>query len=475
MKNRLLPCTLLYIISPLLWAESEPKDLNIQVATPKLAQTRLAQSLSPVETEEKIQAVSEADLLANPELARRLLNQVISNNQLELVPELLIIYRKTPEPDQILIDYAYAVILQSERKFSLSISLLRNIIAKNPNYLPVRFRLAQVLFEDRQDEAAADQFRKIQGENPPDYITKMIEQYLSAIQQRGGWRVNFGANYLRESNVNSASSSPVIRVGNVVFSKDPDSLPQKAHGVSYHLNLEKTWNIAGSHYVLLENDFYDKNYWDNHPYDDINNRSALGYQYQNAQSRFSLTPFYERRWVGGHRYNKGYGLRLEFDHWINAKWQISLASEWEKLRYRPDNIRLNGNTWLESATLVYLLNAKTYFYVGVDYLRENTLDRSLSSNRYTGRLGWGQEWWAGISSRLQVSYGKRDFLDKNGIFQQQRQDKELNINATLWHRNLHFWGITPKISYHHQRINSNLTDLYQSRKNRFYLLFEKTF
>ncbi|MDD2157958.1 surface lipoprotein assembly modifier [Glaesserella parasuis] len=58
---------------------------------------------------------------------------------------------------------------------------------------------------------------------------------------------------------------------------------------------------------------------------------------------------------------------------------------------------------------------------------------------------------------------------------QVRKDREVGLDVTLWHRNLHFWGITPKISYQYQRVNSNLVDLYSYKRNRVYLSFEKSF
>ncbi len=61
------------------------------------------------------------------------------------------------------------------------------------------------------------------------------------------------------------------------------------------------------------------------------------------------------------------------------------------------------------------------------------------------------------------------------IGNQIRQDRELGLNVTLWHRNLHFGGITPKISYQYQRVNSNLADLYSYKRDRVYLSFEKSF
>ena len=447
-------------------------ELEIKSAEPTLPTQAVIFSENSANSEE---ITLTKELISKPELTRQMLNRAIDSRQFHLLPELVRIYQQTPNPDLILIDYANGIILASQGDYKTAIDLYRGIIAKHPNFQPVRFRLAQMLFEDRQNEAALAQFRKLQADGLPPQIANGVEQYIATIQKRSDWSFDFGINYLHESNVNNASSSPYVWVGNVPFKKTEESLPQSANGLSYHLNLAKNWNVSGSHYLHFENQFSGKSYWDNHQFDDQQNRSSLGYQYQNAQSRLAFLPYYEMRWYGNHRYNHGYGVRVEAEHWLTSQWQLSTAGEMGKLKHRGENQLADSTTLFGSATLLYAFNAKSYLYGGVDVLRDRTLERSLASKRYTGRIGWGQEWWGGISSRIQLSYGKREFDQAHRIFNQIRQDRELGLNVTLWHRNLHFWGITPKISYQYQRVNSNLADLYSYKRNRVYLSFEKSF
>ncbi|MDG6304742.1 porin family protein [Glaesserella parasuis] len=165
------------------------------------------------------------ELISKPELTRQMLNRAIDSRQFHLLPELVRIYQQTPNPDLVLIDYANGIILASQGDYKTAIDLYRGIIAKHPNFQPVRFRLAQMLFEDRQNEAALAQFRKLQADGLPPQIANGVEQYIAAIQKRSDWSFDFGINYLHESNVNNASSSPYVRVGNVPFKKTEESLP----------------------------------------------------------------------------------------------------------------------------------------------------------------------------------------------------------------------------------------------------------
>ena len=79
--------------------------------------------------------------------------------------------------------------------------------------------------------------------------------------------------------------------------------------------------------------FFGKSYWDNHEYDDLSNRTFIGYAYKTAKQTFRLKPFYEKRWYGGESYRRGNGVRLELTHWLNPNWQIALAGEFAKQRY----------------------------------------------------------------------------------------------------------------------------------------------
>ncbi len=63
----------------------------------------------------------------------------------------------------------------------------------------------------------------------------------------------------------------------------------------------------------------------------------------------------------------------------------------------------------------------------------------------------------------------------HSLFQTMREDKEKDLSLTIWHRNLHFMEITPKITFNHHEVKSNLNALYSYNQNRIYINFEKSF
>lgn len=456
------------------WANPE---LELKVATPETRSQAVRSvgnfaNLDPAD----LKTATTQELRENPQLTRTLLNRVIDSGQFHLLPELLAIYRQTANPDPILIDYSEAILFGLQGEYRQGIARYQRILADNPSFDPVRFRLVQMLFEDRQNRAAAEHFHALQAVRLPPQIAHLTEQYLTALKQRSKWQFNFGLNYLQENNVNNASADRYIYLGNVPFEKTPDSLPQKAHGVNYFFTAEKSVNVAGSHYAKIENNFHGKTFWDNHKYDDQSNRLFVGYQYQRARTSVAALPFYEMRWYGNHCYNRGYGVRGELNHWFSPKWQLSLAAERGQLKHQDVVNRLaDGHNLLLSATLLHLLNAKSYLYIGLDYLADRPREASFGSNRKILRLGWGQQWWGGISSRVQFSYGKRQFLAPHKLFHQIRHDKELGITFTLWKQDFYYWGIVPKLSFNYNKVKSNLPQLYSTDKKRLFLSLEKAF
>ncbi|WP_439243727.1 surface lipoprotein assembly modifier [Lonepinella sp. BR2474] len=479
-KNHLIHTALFLFFSTQVKADitvqNEP-DKDIKVATPTLP-VALAPNITPEQVSSadtpNIIEFTDDELIQHPEIARQLLNNLIDTQQWELVERLIPLYQQTPQPDVTLIEYAKANLELAQSELRPAIKRLRQILSENDNFAPVRFLLAKALYEDYQDSAAQDQFERLRADNPPAEIAQINEQYLNALHQRNSWDLSFNFSYLQENNVNNAAKSDRIHIGNSTWLKSPESLPQKAHGINYGFNLSKKFNLLNGHYILFENDFSAKQYWDNHQFDDIINRTSLGYQYQNTDNRLAILPFYEWRWLGNHRYTGAFGTRAEVEHWFSPNWRLSVAGEWGKTK-QIHYADANSHTALYSGTLMYLPDAKRYFYLGTDYSKERANDAIYSYHRKSLRAGWGQSWWAGISTRLNLYYAHKNYQTPHRLLLKTRQDKEWGGTLTLWKQNWHFWGITPKLSYSFNKVSSNLSELYSYDKQRLFLNFEKTF
>ena len=451
-------------------SKNDNLDDNIQVATPKFQ----APTVQPKVNNQGSVSMTKAELAQHPDLIiRGMIPAVLQNNE-EVVSLLLPLYREIPQKDPVLLSWAEAIDARHQGNYSEAAQRYRTLFTQHSDILPLRYQLAQALFLNNDNEAAKDQFQKLRAEEMAPEITAVIDQYLSALNQRDQWKFSGGVSFLNETNINNAPKAGT-HIGSWQAWKK-----ESAQGLSYSLGLDKKWSLSNNFFTQLGLDGQGKYYWDNKKYNELNVRLGWGLGYQTSRLELSLTPFTEKRWYSGgssgsgalKQYSKNSGARFDISYWLNPRWQISSALEYGEQRYDWRK-HLNGNNYLFSNTLLYVPKSGQYWFAGLDYSRENTRDKDNAYQRMGSRLGWGQEWPWGISSRITLSYAKRHYQAVD-FFNIRQKNREYASTLTLWHRDLYFWGITPKITWSYQKVKSN-HPFYGYDKNRVFLEMSKTF
>ncbi|MDO5686217.1 MAG: porin family protein [Neisseria sp.] len=411
--------------------------------------------------------MSKEELLANPQLLQLALDSALSLDHVENVRFLLPLYRQLPERDPVLLLYAEAVVARADGDLDGAIARYRQIIAERPELTPMRLLLAVALFENHEDTAAADQFEKIRAEKdlPPE-VTNVANQYLSALQARQSWSFNAGLQYLQDSNINNAPRERYYG-----HWKMPE--PEAAHGIGYRASLEKTFPLRNGWNTQLGLELDGKSYWDNHRYDEITARAYGGVGYRNLRSQVALLPFFEKKWYGGDSYANMPGFRLQASHWLHPRWQVLGALEYGR-KYQQQYKYLDGNSYLGSATAVYLASPRQYWIAGLDLGRETAQDADSTYNRAGVRGGWGQEWGKGVSTLLVAGAAKRRYEDKAWARDEMRRDTEYFATASVWLRDLHWYGLTPRLNVAWQRYSSNHF-MYNYQKTKVFIEVSKKF
>lgn len=453
----------------------QPENIN-KVATPNTPEISIKKSKSEPERLE----VTLAELEASKELTEKWLNLAIYQDNVALIEKLLPIYANFVDKDYILQLFAQAQLQRSQGKYQSAVNFYREILAQRPELNPVRVELAITLFENQQNDVAQQQFELARSQpDLPLKVQQQIDQYLTALNKRNEWQVSASMTYLRDKNVNNAS--PELYIDNPYLAKlrkNDSMLPQKAEGFAYQLGIAKDFNLVNQHYLHFENSLYGKFYWDNQKFNDIINRTYLGYAYKSAVQKIQLLPFYQRRWYGEHRYSQSHGARLEYNYWFTPKWQLSSALEYSKKRYRNDE-SLNGDNRYLSNTLLWQSSPNQYWYLGWDINHEKTKVRQYSYHQNSLRLGWGRAWQWGISSRISLSASRKHYQAPAKIgaipLKKIRQDKIYQASLILWKRDWHLWEITPKLQLRWYKQQSNLPSLYSYSDKNVNLLFEKQF
>lgn len=432
-----------------------------------------ASTQAQADGQDKVLSVNEQTLLENPQLLARAMYSTVVSRNIAGIKVLAPIYRKWADHDAMLLSYALGLQAQSEGRVKEAIAHYRELIARQPDAPAVRLQLAAALFEDRQNEAAADQFDRLKTEDLPQAVLDQVEMYRKALRERDSWKFNGGFSMTYEKNINQAPKSAGRQSGQGrwEFPKPVDGL-----AINYQLGAEKKWSLKDNFYVTAGGDTYGKIYPNNTQYNDITARVSGGLGYADQRKDTGLTVFHERRFYDDSAYTYSNGARVHFNRWQTPKLQTLSSVELGRLhntrRARSDNTNLQV-----SNSLVFYTNARQYWVGGLDFYRErNSADRFDNFNRYGARLAWGQDWGKiGLSSMLRLGVAQKRY-EKQSFFSggERRRDKEFDASLSLWHRAIHFKGITPRLTVSHRETWSN--DVFNEyEKNRMFIELSKTF
>ncbi|WP_249961904.1 surface lipoprotein assembly modifier [Histophilus somni] len=485
MKLTLSAILLLFPVSVLAYSPKSPNEHlddhriadervreNIQYALATQPKQTVVPNIQPQQTV----ALSESQLQQHPDLLERALIAALLQGNGENASLLLPHYQKLPEnlQDPTFHLWARALIARWRHQYTQSVRLYRQALAQQPDWSVLRLQTAAALLSNKEFDAAEAQFRKVQSENQlPAGLAQEIESVLLYIKRQSRWQFSGNTTYINDKNINNAPKNPDLGGG---WRGDQ---AESGQGLAVNLGINKKWFWKNGLFNEWRLDSNSKFYWNNKRFNEANVRASMGIGYQNARNSITVLPFFEQAWYAGgkkgnetlRRFSNSRGIALEATHTFSPKWQGSLTAETAQNRYRTRK-HLNGNTHFVSLSAVYQHNPSQAWFGGIDWHRNNARDGDDSFDRIGVRAGWLQD-WKGLSTRLITSYGKKNYRSA-GFFNKTQRNRELGVQVSVWHRALHWQGLTPRLTWSYTKTDSNIP-LFRYNKQRLFLEINKQF
>lgn len=405
---------------------------------------------------------SKAYLKANPAEFETLLGNLLKQGNAEVLEELLPVYQQVPNYDPSVVDWGNAIIAAKKGDLDKSVAMYRKINAQLPNVKILRFQLAMALFYNRQFEAAQSEFERLRSDATEDSDIKVINSYLDAIVSQDRWNFNASISYINDSNITN-SPKQGTSIGRPDGSQITYTSPRESgKGLDFSVNGDKKWLNDNKIFTALHLNSYGKYYWDNKDFNDVTIGIGAGVGYQNAATEVEVVPFYNKRFYAQGKYGDGdlhtytdtTGVRLNLGQWISPKLRYQGLLQYSNTDYIDRYDYNDGDDWLLSNTAVYLPNGQQFWTFGVDYITKTAEDDSAAFERPGVRVGWGQTWPKGYTTRLNLGYAERNYQGKD-FFGIERENKEYTAGITAWNRAFSILGLTPKLSWNYSEIKSN--------------------
>lgn len=435
-------------------ADQETKPLHnpLENAAPKEQIPDLseqADSQTPPDREQVF-----AYLKANPKEMESIILYLIRATDAARLDEILPYYLEYPQHDPAIIDWGNAIIAGSSNNLKESIRLFRKINSMLPDSQLLRLQMAIALFLDKQYAAAKNEFIKLRSEDLNEQDLKNINAYIDRINEQSEWSFQAGASYLHDDNI---TNSPDVgtKQGNWTYTTPHES----GTGLNYSLGVAKKQQLKSNYYANFGIDHYGSLYFDNKKYNDLSTSLNFGIGYQNANSELEFGPVASvRHFSGGSSsklsvYSKSYGVQFSQSYWLNQQLRYSNFNKISRTEYSKYTYNNYFNYMIDNS-LMYFAGQNTFFFGGINLQFRRSESESTAYNQFGGRVGWGQTWPLGMSSRASVFYARSIYRDVD-FFRVKKNNYNYGTSLSLWNRALHFKGVTPKFVWNYSRQTSN--------------------
>lgn len=460
---------------------TEQDDRRIQsldtgvMNTPEMVNTPKSFSLNDESTDNQtIFLTNEQELGAYPQLVFRGLLAALLNHNVQDVMFLLPIYQNQPmdNQDMMIVHWATGMIAEHQGQYQRAIEYYERASRDDRHIAALYFQLAIVLFNDKQFKEAERYFNQLLTLNLPSHVAEVVKAHLQAIHQYHQWQTYGGANFLQDKNINNAPDNHDLGGGWTAPQK------QSATGAGLWAGVSKHWSLKNGWYAKTQAGTNAKYYWDNKRYNELTVTTSAGLGYHNARLELSALPFIEQsHYADGDergqlsKFSTSKGLSLNTSYWLTPKWQGNLHTQIASQTYhtRP---HLDGLARQTGITFVHTPNAKRYWFLGGEYHRTDTQDIEDSFIKRQIKTGISQSWddWVVTAS---ASFGKKSYRGA-GFFGKIQHNQEKSLSASFEHRKIQLFGMTPRLTWQHQKVSSNIA-LYNYDKNHIFIQVNKRF
>ncbi len=379
-----------------------PKDNYLQDAlTPEHFERNKQVPLLLSDDSESL-AATEQSLLNNPQLLQRVMESALMRRSIPQIKAVLPIYQKVNYADPILVNYAQALINHNEGNYEQAIDFYRQILAKQPDLSPIRYSLAIALYQNKQFANALQQFEKLQSLDLPEPMKNSVNNAVTAIKQEEDWRFDVNFYIKQEKNINNAPTQRTLKFGSgqFIFAE-----PEKATGIHLDLGAHKRFNWESDWYSSLHFNLNGDYFWDNKEYNDINLRAGFATGYENARLTAEIEPFVRKRFFGNASYSSTIGAETYFKYRLTPQFSLSNTTSFAYEKF-DNRHHLNGRRQFTNLMALYIPDAEQYWFVGANLFNSTARYRDDSFINKGVYLGWGQEWYKGMSSKLVLSPSK---------------------------------------------------------------------
>lgn len=358
---------------------------------------------------------------------------------------------------------------------------LERVIDQRPDFAPARAELARAYFLIGENEAAKVEFKQAKKAEMPAGSKKMIDSYLSTIDERilgaystSSFYITAGLGY--DSNVNSATDTSQIAVPTgiiTLLSPEADStMGMLQGGGRFNKALSGNINVYGS-VDLSVNEAFEESDFSTQIGDGV-----IGLHFLQGLNQYRIALVGQMFALDGSASRNLMGMNVQWQRTIDAANQFTLFGQYASLRF-PDAGRLDvnqlsvGATWLHIFASAYQPLVYVTGYYGSEDEQTDVAGSDFIGRDYFGlRAGLRLKSSARLLWSAVLSYQQSEYGGVHPVFGETREDDYFNLILGADYLYAGGWSLRPEISYSN---NDSVLEINSYDRIRAMLIVRKEF
>lgn len=265
--------------------------------------------------------------------------------------------------------------------------LLRRILDEEPGAGRVRLELARVLVLIGDERGARQQLRQAQSAGLPADLSRVVDQFRTALRSRAPYGATFEIAFAPDSNVNRATARQTLDAGPFPLELSDDAREQSGLGVAMNGQAFARLPIAPNLQILPRFGGTARLYRDGR-FNDVGVDARLGIERSDSTfGRLTLSGGHERRWFGGQPLSRSTLVSLDWLRPVSRTAQFTFGASAARQRYETNQAQ-DGSLYQLSLGYERALTQRSGASLSISAARQLALDRGYA-NRSAGITALG--------------------------------------------------------------------------------------
>ncbi|HEX8533757.1 MAG TPA: surface lipoprotein assembly modifier, partial [Allosphingosinicella sp.] len=367
--------------------------------------------------------------------------------------------------------YQLARLLAARGRNTEAAGLLRRVLDEQPQAVPVRLAMAQLLVALGDETAARRELRAAQAGRPPAQVARLIDSYAAALRDRRPFGGEIRLSLAPDSNINRATASDRLNTVIGEFDIAEEGRARSGVGAAMEVSAFARQPLSAGLSLIVQAGGKATRYR-KAEFNRLTLQARAGAQLARGASRLSVAIAHQRQRIGGELALTSLGIEADGSHPLSGTAQLRFSAGAAKVGGRLNRLE-HGHSFALGGAIDMALSPAAGISLSGSANRRTARDAAYATRSFElGAAAWRDFGRLTVGGSATVGRLRAD--DRLFLLPERRKDRSATASLTILSRHLAFQGLAPSLRFTIERNRSNIA-FYDTHRRALELAFSRAF